>query len=1798
MKAISLSFNENILPLGLSGHVSHHYMAAASIATTGKQDLEDITKEYPSHAIAVVGMACRLPGANSVDEFWELLTSGVSMVRPPPADRLDIHGMRWSKENQFWGNFIEDADAFDHRFFNRSSREAASWDPQQCVLLEVAYQALESAGHFGPGTRGATSTIDYGCFIGAATTGYYDNVACHPPNAYSLLGTSRAFFSGHLSHQFGLTGPAMSIDTACSSSLVAINAACKSIMSGECSGAVAGGTNIITSPYDYQNLAAAGFLSPTGGCKPFDALADGYCRGEGVAVVVLKPLAAALAEGNHISGVILGSAVNQNLNDAHITVPCAASQTQLYNKVLQDTGLEASEVSYVEAHGTGMFALASLHPSQTDKYWPGTQVGDPIECQSIRDVFGGSQRKSMIHVGSVKAQIGHTEASAGVAGLIKTILMMRHQTIVGQAAFKSLNLKIPALKPDMMDIPTTCQPWMTSPRVAFVNNYGASGSNAVVAVREAPTRFRNRRTGNHFHSEFKQPLFISASSEQSLSAFARRMADFLAAERAPKSRVAMLSSVLFALANCGNHTLKYSIARTVKDLDDVQRVLSEVSTGSAATQKDAFSTSRPLVIAFGGQESDHVGLPEVMYNHISILRHHLNECNSTSIELQAGSIFPAIFQPTSITRLPTLHAALFAVQYSTAKCWLDCGIKPAAVVGHSFGQYAALCIAGCLSLADTMKLVIGRARLIESSWGTERGTMLSIQADSHTISEVLTNLRRPTLEIACYNYPKGNVVVGSEDDVLALEDYLADNQTVAHKRLRVTHGFHSVFTEPILSGLKDIATEMTWKQPSIHIELCTEFSNESPLGPWLAPDHTRKPVFFTHAIERLSKRLGNCVWLEADRNTSVTSLIRNCLTSASGGQHLFCPSVMGASDSMGSLAELTVELWKAGIQVQHWPYHQSQRQEYDFISLPPYQFERNRHWVPFIERTARDYGSTHTQTVQRDQPREFIAFVGYKDNSQKEASFIIDPESERYAMLAEAHRIFGQNLAPVSLNIELPSRAALYLAPAATCDSHVTQFENLEMTSPITLDAGRDIFLAMKSVVSDGLEWSFVVSSKPKKSGNEEDIHVSGRVRLERRGDPLLDQTMARWGALIGYERCLSLLYNEEAERMHGKHIYQAVKPFFDFDEMFQGFKSVASIGKEAAARVVAIVNPQLKSNENMYDAPIILSLMKLAPILINYFLLPSQDSIRVCLRIGRIVTGSTFSIHAGEWMAYSLVTEETEKYSVADVYVFDPSTKKLVFAVLDSYFSRTPISTWQRRIQRAKVGNYQLHVPNNKPPRVLAVDATANEDPAPQKGGSRRADVYQLLHRVTDIPLEEFQDDRSLEDIGIDSLMITEVLTELNAAFPVDMNMDTILSFPSLEELATHIDSALGVKHSRPETSPESRIEMMAVAGGDTSSTPTTQSTEFPDFQDAFTMSKDSYDVFAAQTKATGFWRETYPSQARLVLACVVEAFASLGCVVADIHPGKMLPSIPHEPQHEQLVRQLFRVLEDAELATRDSEGNFIRTAIRADDRPAAAILEDIIVQYPQHANVHKLVQATGSVLGNCLTGKQDARYVIFGDKATKHLLADVYENWPLMRSATMVLGQFLETAFSASRLPGRKFRILEVGAGTAGTTKYLVRHLAQHGVPFEYVFTDLSASLVADAKHNIFAGVPDMQFRVLDIEKEPAPELVGSFDVIVSSNCIHATRNLTRSLGTLRRLLRPGGVLALVEFTRNMFWLDVVFGLFEGWWLFDDGREHAIADEARWKACMLEAGFKSVAWSGGAEPEANTLRVIAAFT
>ncbi|EFX05857.1 polyketide synthase [Grosmannia clavigera kw1407] len=460
----------------------------------------DPQSSYPPHSIAIVGMAGRFPGADSVDELWDLLMQGKTMVQPAPVERLGLPQTGDHANTKWWGNFLDNPETFDHKFFKKSSREAVAWDPQQRLLLEVIYEALESSGYFG--ASASPEPVDYGRYIGAVMNNYYDNLSCHAGTAYATVGTSRCYLSGCMSHYFGWTGPALTIDTACSSSLVAIHTACRAIWSGECSRAVAGGTNVISSPFDYQNLSAAGFLSPSGQCKPFDADADSYCRGEGVAVVVLKPLADAVENGDKILGVIVGSAANQNHNVGPITAPHSTSQANLYKKVLSLGRVRPEDVSYVEAHGTG------------------TGVGDPIEVASIREAFG-VDRQSVLHFGSIKGNIGHTQATAGVAGLIKVLLMMRHRTIPSQASRKSLNPKITAFDPTTMAIPRQTIPWQASTFLALVNSYGAAGSNSAVLIREGPSATSTENSPQLS----RYPLFISAGSPNGLAAYCKKFLD-------------------------------------------------------------------------------------------------------------------------------------------------------------------------------------------------------------------------------------------------------------------------------------------------------------------------------------------------------------------------------------------------------------------------------------------------------------------------------------------------------------------------------------------------------------------------------------------------------------------------------------------------------------------------------------------------------------------------------------------------------------------------------------------------------------------------------------------------------------------------------------------------------------------------------------------------------------------------------------------------------------------------------------------------------------------------------------------------------------------------------------------------------------------------------------------------------------------------------------------------------------------------------------------------------------------------
>ncbi|KAK6079334.1 beta-ketoacyl synthase [Seiridium cupressi] len=1626
----------------VNGHMDVHVNGVNGIH--GPQESLDLS-QYPSHSIAVVGMAGRFPGAETVDELWDLILEGKTIVERAPVKRLGLPQTAEHADTKWWGNFLKDPDAFDHKFFKKSFCEALAWDPY---------------------------------------------------------------------------------------------------------------------PFDHINLAATGFLSPSGQYKPFNADADGYCRGKAVAVVVLKPLKDAIQEDDNILGVITGSAVNQSHNFGHIAAPNSDSQTDLYRKVMKLGGVEPDSITYVEAHG------------------PGTGVGDPIEVRSIRDAFGGPQRDSLVHFGSIKGNIGHTEATAGIAGLIKIL-------------HKRLNPKIPAFDQHQMAISRATIPWQAPSLLACVNSYGAAGSNSAVIVRQKPS-YSNTRAPVELS---KYPLFISAGSANSLSRYSKKLLDWLKDAKA-EDRSKSLSSVIFNLTDRGNHSLPHNFATTVSSVQDLQAKLEMTAAGSGPVITPA-QEPKPVVLVFGGQESDFIGLSENVYQSSKLFRKHLDSVNDLLVPSGLESFYPSIFKSSPIRNLVTLHSALFAVQYASAKTWIDCGLKVSAIVGHSFGQLTAFCITDTLSLPDALKLVSGRALLMQKYWGSEPGSMLFLRANLTTVQEILRSLNGLYAEIACLNSPESHVVVGSSEAIQFLQQHIANNshlrKSVSVKKLNVTNGFHSKFTEPMLPHLTSLAMQLEWKYPDIHLETTDEHESNTKPDFSIVSEHTRRPVFFQRAIERLTTKYSECTWIEAGRGSSVMQLVKLSVAESQG--HAFHSPQLTSVNAQDSLTDITVDLWKSGHATQYWPFHRSQKLDYKYLSLPPIQFEKTRHWLGFTGRGSLKDDGPEAGKKDTEETHELFSFLDFRDGAKKGAVFRIDPQADRFKKMLGGHVMGGQSLAPASLYFEVVARAAMFLENDTQATTYVPIVDDLVMKSPIGQDTNKKISLVLEKLDDRNPLWSFSITTQDTGFLRAEAFEVStGRVSLKKRDDASSARKFERFETLAGHRRCHEVMEHPDAEKMQGKHIYRAFNTVVCYGEPFHGIKKIACVGLESAGTVK--VTPALEdaADQRLCDTPMTDSFMQFAGLMVNYFNNHSFQDVFVCGNIEHIELGGAFDPDAGEWLVYATMSENSETEVSADAYVFDARTKKMVMALFGLRFSKMSQSLLTRMLKSVnKSANVRAEAKeersvNDTSPYPIEQQMVT---PAAKVSSGKRAELLQILSNVTDIPLEDIKDETTLDDLSVDSLMATEVLNDIRSVLGVTIDLSSFLFFQNIRALISHVNDKLGVGGGK-EDGPLDSVGSNTDTPNNNSGTATPETTTSDDSKwnttaerptiisafDAFEETRLNYDKLAETTQAVNFWRKAYPHQARLVLAYVVEAFADLGCDLRQLRSGDSVPQVKTLDKHRRLVRQLYRVLENGGLVT-PSKGQgtgFNRTDNPIDSTPAESIYHQIIDLYPQHARENKLVRAVGSEMEPCLRGDKEALQVIF-------------------EPPTLVLGDFLAKAFTTKASGKGKFRLLEIGAGTGGTTRYLINHLRSLGIDFEYVFTDISASLVSTAEKQ-FKGTEGLFFDVLDVEKPPKPEFQGAFHCVIASNTIHASRDLDVSLRNVRQLLREDGSLALIEITKQMFWLDIVFGLLEGWWLFEDGRrDHALVDERYWERRMKAAGFEAVSWSDGATPESKTIRVVAAF-
>jgi acyl transferase domain-containing protein/acyl carrier protein/nucleoside-diphosphate-sugar epimerase/SAM-dependent methyltransferase len=1857
-------------------------------------------KLNPEGGIAIVGMACRFPGADSLDDFWSLVKEGSSMLSEVPANRFKVNQLRRSSsKSRFWGNFLSDPDAFDRQFFKISSREATSMDPQQRLLLQVAYEAMQSSQYF----DGNENPRDFGCYVGVGSVDYQDNIYSHQPTAYSAVGSLRAFLSGRISHYFGWTGPSITYDTACSSSLVALHSACKALLSGECNGALAGGVNVITSPALYQDLGAASFLSPTGASNAFDAKADGYCRGEGCGLVVLKRLSDAIDAGDPILSVIAGSAINQSDNSVSITVPHSESQSSLYRKVLSQSGLKPSDVSYVEAHGTG------------------TPVGDPIEFQSIRNVFGDPERSTTLHIGSVKANIGHLEAASGVAALIKSVLMIQKKAITKQPNFTSLNPRIPLLEPDHMAVTTKTFHWESNFRAICINNYGASGTNGALIVCEPPAQHMELAVRPQSSPSFSEHLIsVCANSPSSLQAYCSSLRN-----HALSTGKAELRDYAFNIAHQQDYDLKYRRSAIVESMDEFHSLLTPWKEGENKLIEQTQDVPRPIVLCFGGQSSRIIGLDKTLYDSVALFRFHLDTVCETLREINGMSIFPHIFSRDPIENEVTLNCSLFALQYASVMCWVDSGVVVDTVIGHSFGQITALCIAGVLSLKDGLIYVSGRASLFERKWNEEKGAMIAVRTDSDAVLRLINEIPEE-LEIACYNSPTDIVLSGSRTGIEALE-IAATGAGIQAQRLNTNRAFHSRFMNEALPELAQLASRLSFNCPKIRIETCTEGESWPSFNPGRLLAHSRQPVYFKDAVQRIQQRLGSCVWLEAGSKSLVTKLTSKCIHDSYGSvsDHIFLPVDLSAGKSENSLIQTTAKFHDAGYHTNYWLYHRRQRHDFKHINLPPYQFDKSRYWLDYKD--FPDSSDSKEADDMTDRNSGILRFLGNRDTAQNSvAAFVVNVGCASFQAAVSGHAVMGNGLCPASLYIELAAQAACHLHQVETVS--LPQVKDLRILAPLTLDTTRTVEYTLTQPHSARSSWSFALISH---GGNRETNHASGTIRLRPDDDHDLHTRRDTLERFVGIDRCNALLEDKLADAMQGSLVYKVFDRVVNYKHYYQAVQHISSNGSETAGMVtMPDSSGQILADETICAPLIIDNFLQVAGIHVNCLRDTPKDELYICTYVDEMQLFETMMPEKEEqrsWAVYVYTKAHGEKALESNILAFNKNTGSLCMALQGVTFSRVNISSLARslraanpksaevvtalesyqpkvnqaairgktekvRLERPKPARLQLQHTQETPEfsiiqvkgtlssitdvpieqindsdtldalgidslmttelvseikKVFHVDISPNDTDlhstvselanrllsrsAPSTYYSIEStptdldfvDVNAFLSNIVDIPAEEINEESTMDELGIDSLMEMEVLSEIQTAFGVnipatqfrqlsvaslsdllqsDRNMGMSSSVNSLNSVSTDGTVAStsysiisGTVASMKNGSPRFRDENeTAIPHGSM----TVDSVD--DIHKVFAAIKDDFDGFAAKTQLGGFYSNVYHLQLQLVTSYIIDAFDNMGCSLASMPEGVIVPLIPHGPRHEKLVRQLYSILETAGVISRVDYDGYKRTRRSINIRSSSQqLLENLLNNFPHHSEEHKLLSITGPHLADCLRGTTDAINLIFGSRESKELLSSVYLNAPMFATGTKLLCKYLvKLAPSLSRKisPSRAIHILEIGAGTGGTTKNVISTLASSKIPFEYTFSDISASLVAAAKKT-FSSCEQMSFMALDIEKGPIPELVSKYDLVISTNCIHATKDLKVTTANIRKLLNNTGILCLIELTRNLFWFDLVFGLLEGWWLFNDGRNHALASETFWGKSLSNAGYGHVDWTESESKESELLRLIIAY-
>jgi 1-acyl-sn-glycerol-3-phosphate acyltransferase len=1706
--------------------------------------------------IAIIGIGCRFPGgAATPAAFWRLLVNGVDAIQEFPPERFDltqlfdadpsVPGKMYTR----WGGFVDAIELFDPSFFGFSRREALRIDPQHRMLLEVAWEALEDAGL--PADRLAGSPT--GVFVGISTHDYPDFQA-QPRNrslidAHTNSGGAGSIAANRISYVYDLRGPSFIVDTACSSSLVAVHLACQSLRSGECELALAGGVQAVLAPELTIGFCKASMISPDGRCKAFAAEANGYVRGEGAGVIVLKPLSRALADGDPIYALVRGSAINEDGRTNGMTVPGLPAQQQVLREAYRRAGVRPGDVPYIEAHG------------------PGTPVGDPIEAEALATVVACERPAGeVLRIGSVKTNIGHLEAASGIAGLIKAALVVKHRQIPPSLHFRTPSPAIP-FDDYRLRVVSTGEMWPAdAPLLTGVNSFGFGGANAHVVLEGPPTaRFPSPRPsprrGRGEGADPSEPmlsvlttsdsatvavsgsadsapseatraertpsggvtvgpsasieteaepaaepraelLVTSARSPESLRGLARAYRDLALGDQAPR-----LGDLVAAAARHRSHH-EHRLAVVGRDLETLADNLDAFLNGE--TRADVVSGRAPhgraprIAFVFAGMGPQWWGMGRQLLAREPIFREVIEQCDRLIRRHAEWSLIDELMREDGQSRVAEADFAQpvnFAFQAALLAMWRAWGIEPAAVVGHSAGEIAAVYATGALELDEAVRVAFYRGLLQHRATG--QGRMLAVGQGLDALQPLLAGYEG-RLAVAAVNSP-ASVTLSGDSDAIAELNAVLEKQGTFSRVMSVQVPYHSHHMDPIQADLLEALSGLRLHPTALPIvsEVTGDWANDARFDAEYWWRNIRQPVLFGDAVQRLIAD-GFDTFLELSPHPVLGASVNECLAQM-GKTGLCLPSLRRNDDDRGIMLRTLGNLYARGVGV-NWEAALGRPRTH--VALPLYAWNKERVWLDGAPAAAApEVGSNGHDTrilgsrVRTVQPHWEVDLaspaLSYLQDHRIHGA-IVFPGAAYVAMALEAAAEVGGSASRLELEgmefrkaLFVPDSGALrvqavYEPGARSVRIHAENGANGQPDG-WTLHAVCRLSSAASSVSA--------ASSTSGAAASSTASSASAASAASADGAPVADLDAIR-------DRC-------RREMTHDEFYREVAQRGFTFGPRFMGIEQLSQGDGEA----------------------------------LGYVRLPEAHAVEV--NGGRV--------HPA---------------------LFDAGLQVLIGAVMSREQPRE--GKWPAFLptRAARVTSHR--------PVGSAFWSHATVEKATPEGFEGTVSIHDdagnLLLQVEGLCAKTLEDVRAGSEASSSDYLYRLVWEEKARA--------SSAASPSPASAAVPADGLT----LTPWCSPASVAE---------------------------SVNRDA-DRLSREFGFAGYYGDVEPALEQIARAFFVRALTDLGIALrpgatfsTDVLPDGTPMIGPRRRQFEALVAALI----DAGLleAITDADGGGSRGArghaspptvrvLRApapalqrserldgdrDDRDRSPATFDIDIEDPlalidalRHArpaygSVLDVIARCGLALADVLASRRGAPEVLFSGDGLG-VMATFYRDAPSCRLFNALTAEAVAAAV-ASFPADRELRVLEIGAGTGAATRDVLPRLPEQRTTF--TFTDISPLFLNLARADL--GEPAfMRYALLDIERDARPQGFepGSFDVIIAANVVHATRDVARTLGHIRSLLAPGGVLVLQEITRRPRWLDLVFGITDGWWAFGDTAlrpVHALLDVPSWQRALHAAGL-----------------------